>query len=281
MNTNTHRARTHRARRGFTLVEMLIVIGIIALLAAILLPVMSRVRESGRRTACASNMKQLGMAFMQYANDSNQRLPNAVDGNWGVGKTGGWTYYDGPKAATGLRDKSTSQFNPTKGSLFSYVRSAGIYVCPSDGEANGNEGSPTKQSYAANACVFSKASRCPGGTGKDGDCREGKSLTRFRSPTEWMLLGEESREDLADSPTSTDDAYLNLRNQVATGADAEADIYENYFSGRHSGGSVITFMDGHSKWYTRDAIKSSRFQIGGPSIDAAKTLDQGCPAGVQ
>ena len=62
-------------RRGFTLIELLIVISIIALLAAILFPVFSKARESARRASCQSNMKQIGLAFMLYTQDYDERVP--------------------------------------------------------------------------------------------------------------------------------------------------------------------------------------------------------------
>jgi prepilin-type N-terminal cleavage/methylation domain-containing protein/prepilin-type processing-associated H-X9-DG protein len=64
-----------RARRAFTLIEILIVIAIIALLAAILFPVFSRARESARRSSCASNLRQMMLAANQYAQDHDERLP--------------------------------------------------------------------------------------------------------------------------------------------------------------------------------------------------------------
>ncbi|MBC7805768.1 MAG: prepilin-type N-terminal cleavage/methylation domain-containing protein, partial [Akkermansiaceae bacterium] len=54
-------------RRAFTLIELLVVIAIIAILAAILFPVFAQARAKGRQTACLSNMKQFGNAFMMYA----------------------------------------------------------------------------------------------------------------------------------------------------------------------------------------------------------------------
>ena len=59
------RSDARSARRAFTLIEILVVIAIIGILSAILFPVFSRARESGRAKACMSNMKQLGLAFQQ------------------------------------------------------------------------------------------------------------------------------------------------------------------------------------------------------------------------
>src|SRR5205823_10875854 len=59
----------NRPRRGFTLIELLVVIAIIAILAAILFPVFARAREKARQASCMSNLKQLGLAMMQYAQD--------------------------------------------------------------------------------------------------------------------------------------------------------------------------------------------------------------------
>jgi len=71
---------THRAAPGapgFSLVELLVVMGIIAVLIAILLPVLGRAREMGRRTTCLSNLRTLGQAMRMYAQDFRDRLPNS------------------------------------------------------------------------------------------------------------------------------------------------------------------------------------------------------------
>ena len=96
-------------RKGFTLIELLVVIAIIAILAAILFPVFAKAREKARQTSCLSNCKQLGMSFMMYVQDYDER----------------YNYWN-----TDLGDASASA-QPWWVVIQPYTKNAQIYVCPS------------------------------------------------------------------------------------------------------------------------------------------------------
>ena len=103
---NTHR-NTRRARRGFTLVELLVVIGIIALLISILLPTLNRARAAAKSVVCQSNLRQVGLGLLIYADSNGQKLPPAdtpsFDGSGNV--NGSWHpfWYDHVAAAVGVK----------------------------------------------------------------------------------------------------------------------------------------------------------------------------------
>ena len=107
---NTSSQTIQRSRgAAFTLIELLVVIAIIAILAAILFPVFARARENARRSSCQSNLKQVGLGILQYAQDYDEYLPigNLPSGNAFVGQ--GW-------AST----------------VMPYIKSTQVLKCPSD-----------------------------------------------------------------------------------------------------------------------------------------------------
>ena len=120
-----------QAKKGFTLIELLVVIAIIAILAAILFPVFQKVRENARRTSCASNLKQLGLAFTQYTQDADEQMPTFCDQ---------------------AQDMNWAQ------EIYPFVKSTGVYKCPDNSStalmydganpaSNGAPGLPTSYAY--------------------------------------------------------------------------------------------------------------------------------------
>ncbi|MBC8134913.1 MAG: DUF1559 domain-containing protein [Fibrella sp.] len=111
--------KTSRAYAAFTLIELLVVIAIISTLAAILFPVFAQAREKARQTACLSNMKQMGLAMLQYSQDFDETYAQL--------------FYrpTGPAPATNTTHIWARLLQP-------YTRNTGIFVCPSASGDLGN-----------------------------------------------------------------------------------------------------------------------------------------------
>lgn len=224
--------------RAFTLIELLVVIAVIAIIAAILFPVFSKVREKARQATCQSNLRQLGLAFQQYTEENDERLPGATDGgNGGAGVAGGWMFYSswGQPATSGA-------FNPAQGSVYPYVKTRQVYVCPSD-QAGQNAG----DSYAVNSCVTDMT------TGLQPN--PGLALAAFDAPADTALLMEEAFAG-PDSNATTDDAIVWYSSD------------DNTVSSRHTGGSDVAFIDGHVKWYLPDRLDAQHLRTGGVTTAA-------------
>lgn len=137
-------------RSAFTLIELLVVIAIIAILAAILFPVFAQAREKARQTSCLSNLKQMGLALMQYTQDYDETFPKG-DTNERI------------PATLSTPDPGTNFSYPgwIGNALQPYAKSDAIYVCPSRSETgwvNPRTRQPISYSYNYVALGYGESS---------------------------------------------------------------------------------------------------------------------------
>jgi prepilin-type N-terminal cleavage/methylation domain-containing protein/prepilin-type processing-associated H-X9-DG protein len=130
-------------RRGFTLIELLVVIAIIAILAAILFPVFAKAREKARQSSCMSNLKQLDLAFQQYAQDYDEGLPYPSPGRADAAPLA--------TSAAWISAAVLNQWDPKLGAIYPYVKNTQIYLCPS------------RKSVTPSGCTYSMNGQLGGG----------------------------------------------------------------------------------------------------------------------
>jgi len=192
-------------RKGFTLIELLVVIAIIAILAAILFPVFAQAREKARQISCASNEKQLGLAFMQYVQDNDELFPG---GNLGTGGTPSANGAQTTTANTGVNQNGVGWSSQ----IYTYTKSAGLYKCADDStgvSTANNEGVGVPVSYFMNSNIA-----LPGGSGV--------SNAQLQAPSSTVVLGECTGVKNDVTQSGTPNRYTS--DAVGDGFDA---IYDN------------------------------------------------------
>jgi prepilin-type N-terminal cleavage/methylation domain-containing protein/prepilin-type processing-associated H-X9-DG protein len=199
-------------RRAFTLIEILVVIAIIALLAAIIFPVFSRARESARAISCLSNLKQIGMGLAMYSEDYAGRYPIA----------GGEISWDAVDSSTGN--------GPWMQQMQSYLKNRQVFHCPSDGDS--------EYSYFLGSRAAYVAVTPPAFAATD--------TRRIEYPTAFVVSGDTFSRNGSFEVTDADkDDY----SQNCVGGEVNGTPSIEWQ--RHNGGQNILFADGHAKRFTR------------------------------
>jgi prepilin-type processing-associated H-X9-DG protein/prepilin-type N-terminal cleavage/methylation domain-containing protein len=215
-------------QKGFTLVELLVVIGIISVLIAMLLPALNKARQAAKSVACMSNERQIGLAVMMYVNDNRGWLPPAFRYPAGLA----WMGCLNPYLPVGAPPNSygTTAMSVYLGEYPTTGDKHGVYRCPEQDPVN-----PDWLSYGYNAALGIVAlnyDRQPGFTWPpDPSIYAMHKLTRFVDPASTTMLA-----DLRHGPGTP---LWNLGLPV---------FYFDFGLGvdyRHNGGANILWVDGH------------------------------------
>jgi prepilin-type N-terminal cleavage/methylation domain-containing protein len=247
--------------RGFTLIELLVVISVIAVLIAILVPVLGRAREVGQRSVCLSNLKQLTTAWLLYADDhdgnlvSGRGFPMSSDNKHFVD---GWVNYE-----IFMQTNSQSTFfdNPSKGALWSYIQDVGVYHCPRALTIEGWAKSGNTYAILAGA----------NGEGQDGTDRL-TTRTWYRPSALGVRVGKTvlkltNLKDIVSPGAAERGVFIDLgiSSMGSFSVDYLQPRYRSRFPAHHAQGTTLSMADGHVeywKWKGRETLEINRSKEG-------------------
>jgi len=223
-----HRLRVC-SKRGFTLIELLVVIAIIAILAAILFPVYAKIKERAKLTQCISQLKQQGLACMQYQEDYNGILVPAFVATFDYGNL--WPELIWPYV------KHMNQSMSSQGMK-------GIFKCPSSPKSNSEA---LDRSYGYNGQYLGA------GTGIGGWLNQYVPMSRLTSPSSTIQIVE-----IWWPVTGHGTICAFPPNASQSG--------EIYPPGWHNGQNAVLFVDGHVQSWPKSKIMQPNMTIGGQNV---------------
>jgi prepilin-type N-terminal cleavage/methylation domain-containing protein/prepilin-type processing-associated H-X9-DG protein len=252
-----------RKSHGFTLIELLVVIAIIAILAAILFPVFAQAREKARATSDLSNLKQIGLAELQYAQDQSEYTSGAWIDRTGNNDREHWGELIWPYTKSlGLYRDPDMQSHETNDNMCGNIYNPDL--CPKTG--------PQGVDYAMNCIITGDESQYPGppnlGSGGWGD-GDPANLATVTNPAETIYITDGRMQDNNWDGTYTDvpaGTYYGVHwsgpNQCNWGCQAGPGHME--FDERHTNGCNVLFYDGHVKLMQSSVKKTSTYPNGSP-----------------